>query len=128
MKTNHETNRENSVSCQTLGTLGENLAAGLLTEEGYEILMRNYRCRYGEIDLIACRDGILTFVEVKTRQNSRFGEPAEAVTTEKQRKIRRTAVCYLSETGRSCRGMEFQVVEISVRHLTGLTFQEVGTC
>ena len=128
MKTYHETNHENGVSRQMLGKLGENLAAGLLTEEGYEILMRNYRCRYGEIDLIACRDGILAFIEVKTRQNSRFGEPAESVTTEKQKKIRRTAVCYLSETGQYCRGMEFQVVEISVRHLKGLTFQEVGIC
>ena len=128
MKTNHETHRETGVSRQTLGKLGEDLAAGLLVSEGYEILTQNYRCRYGEIDLIACRDGILAFVEVKTRQNGRFGEPAEAVTAEKQKTIRRTAACYLSEAGHSCRGMEFQVVEISVRRLTGLTFQEVGIC
>ncbi|MGN1415145.1 MAG: YraN family protein [Anaerovoracaceae bacterium] len=128
MKTNQETSRQTGVCRQTLGKLGEDLAAGLLTGEGYEILARNYRCRYGELDLIACRDGILTFVEVKTRQSSRFGAPAEAVTAEKQKKIRCTAACYLSETGQPCRGMEFQVVEISVRHLTGLTFQEVGTC
>ena len=128
MKTNHETNRENSVSRQTLGKLGEELAAGLLASEGYEILTRNYRCRYGEIDLIACREGILTFVEVKTRQNSRFGAPAEAVTAEKQKKIRHTAVCYLSESELFFRSMEFQVMEINVNHLTGLAFQEVGTC
>ena len=128
MKTNQKKRREAGACRQTLGKLGEDLAAGLLAEKGYAILARNYRCRYGEIDLITCRDGILTFVEVKTRQDSRFGSPAEAVTAEKQKKIRRTAVCYLSETGQPCCGMEFQVVEITVRHLTGLAFQEVGTC
>ena len=110
------------------GLIGEMRASRYLRAKGYEIYSANYRSKSGEIDLIACRDGILAFVEVKTRQNGRFGEPAEAVTAEKQKKIRRTAACYLSEAGHSCRGMEFQVVEISVRRLTGLTFQEVGIC
>lgn len=113
---------------QILGRQGEELAACLLAQNGYEILARNYRCPYGEIDLIAQKDGVLTFTEVKTRQTDRFGQPAEAVTREKQKKIRLTAIHYLGQSPVRCSAMEFQVIEISVRSLRGLTFQEAGLC
>lgn len=69
------------------GKLGEDLAAAFLEEHGYAILARNFRTRYGEIDVIAEKDGFVAFVEVKLRKNSRYGAPCEAVTAQKQKKI-----------------------------------------
>jgi len=111
-----------------LGQLGENLAAGCLEADGYEILERNYRCPYGEIDLVARKDGYLVFVEVKTRRSRAFGEPAEAVSRSKQKKIRLTAATYLAGYEEPCRGSEFQVMEIQVNHLRGLSFHGVTGC
>ena len=75
----------------------EALAARWLQEQGYEILEKNYRCRQGEIDLIA-RDGrYLVFIEVKYRKGSRAGHPAEAVDVRKQRRISRSAAYYCYE-------------------------------
>lgn len=113
---------------QILGRLGEELAAGYLQQEGYEILCRNYRCSFGEIDVIARKDGIICFVEVKTRSTDRYGQPAEAVNREKQRRIRLTAAFFLEEEEYFCRGTEFQVMEILVRHHEGLAMREVGRC
>ena len=79
-----------------LGKIGEEFAANLLELQGYRILERNFRCRTGEIDLIAEKDGEISFVEVKTRRSARFGRPAEAVSTEKQRRMRKTAEFYLN--------------------------------
>lgn len=88
---------------QALGTHGEALAAGWYAERGYEIVARNWRTRHGEVDLIARRGGVLVFCEVKTRGDARFGEPAEAVTLSKQRRIRQAAVAYLRSPGASGR-------------------------
>ncbi len=73
----------------------EELAAGFLQEKGYRILERNYRDRYGEIDLIARDGACLVFVEVKYRRNSASGFPEEAVDARKQERIRHAASYYL---------------------------------
>ncbi len=102
-----------------LGKIGENMAAEILRNKGYDILRRNYRCRCGEIDIIAERHGELCFVEVKTRQGFDFGRPCEAVTDEKKRHIRRTAREYigeLKEKGYFPRRVDFQVIEIVAEH------------
>ncbi|MBQ9155207.1 MAG: YraN family protein [Eubacterium sp.] len=75
---------------RSLGTRGELAAAAYLTEQGVHILMRNYRCRMGEIDLIAREGDCLLVIEVKTRYAHRQGIPAEAVDLRKQNKICRT--------------------------------------
>lgn len=95
-----------------LGKLGEDFAAGLLSAEGYRIVERNFRCRAGEIDIIAEKDGELSFVEVKTRRTLAFGYPAEAVTAEKRRHIRRAAAYYMHTHSVCCRTVRFQVVEV----------------
>lgn len=82
-----------------LGAWGENLAADYLRKTGYRIVSRNFRCRLGEIDLIAQRGNILAFVEVKLRKTRQFGEAREFVTFEKQRKTRLAASYYLSGSG-----------------------------
>ncbi len=84
-------------SRQRLGRSGEEKVAGYLQKKGYTILVKNYRCKAGEIDIIA-RDGAeLVFIEVKTRSSLRFGFPAESVTPRKQRQISRAAQWYLAE-------------------------------
>jgi len=88
---------------QALGGHGEGLAAGWYAEHGYEILERNWRIAAGEIDLVARRDRVLVFCEVKTRSSDRFGTAAEAVTTAKQRRLRRLATAYLRGRGQSFR-------------------------
>lgn len=77
------------------GNFGEEIAARNLEENGYVILNRNFRCRFGEIDIIA-RDGdTVVFVEVKTRRGRKYGEAEEAVDYRKQRKLRQLAEYYL---------------------------------
>lgn len=105
------------MSNAVLGRLGEDFAASVLEEKGYAIEARNFRCKFGEIDLIAEKDGILCFIEVKTRQSLRYGLPAEAVTQEKQRRMRKSARVYLGERERRYRGLEFHVMEIYLNHI-----------
>ena len=83
------------------GAYYENLVAEYLKTQGYEILEKNYRCRIGEIDLIAKEGETLVFVEVKYRRNDKMGDPKEAVDQKKQKKISMTASYYLMrECGR----------------------------
>jgi len=82
-----------------IGTGGEDKAAHYLEENGYVILERNYRTRKGEIDIICEKDGILIFVEVKTRKGKSFGEPTEAVDPHKVKKILGVAEDYAARQG-----------------------------
>ena len=84
-------------SRQRLGQIGEKKVAGYLVQKGYTILVQNYRCKAGEIDIIARDGGELVFIEVKTRSSLSYGSPAEAVTRKKQRQISRAAQWYLAE-------------------------------
>ena len=79
-----------------LGNFGEDAACRHLENKDYDIIARNYRFRGGEIDIIAERDNTLVFVEVKTRQTSEFGEPAEAVDLRKLEKIALVVEFYLA--------------------------------
>ena len=88
---------------QTLGRRGEALAAEYLQERGYQLLERNFRSSYGEIDLIArlqgeagpCSESVLVFVEVKTRASQAYGFPEESVTPAKQAHLIQSAQAYL---------------------------------
>lgn len=72
---------------QQLGLRGEELAASELQRRGYVLVERRYRSRFGEIDIIAKDGATVVFVEVKTKTDSRFGDPAEMVTAQKQRRL-----------------------------------------
>lgn len=76
---------------QLLGKLGEDTAASYLTRQGYRIIQKNFKARYGEIDIICVKDDTLVFVEVKTRIGEEFGKPEEAVTPRKLREVVKTA-------------------------------------
>jgi putative endonuclease len=80
-----------------LGADGEALVAAWYEANGYRVVARNWRCRDGELDIVAVRGRTLVVCEVKTRTSARFGVPAEAVTVVKQRRLRRLASTYLRE-------------------------------
>lgn len=94
-----------------IGDLGENAAAKYLKKNGYKILGRNYRKKYGEIDIIAEKDDSIAFVEVKTRKNDDFGRPCEFVDKRKQERIKKTALSYICEKGYDA-GFTFDVIEV----------------
>lgn len=82
---------------KAIGNLGEDIAVKYLKKNKYKILERNFRKRYGEIDIIAQKDGYTVFVEVKTRTNEKFGRPCDAVDSFKAKKIIKTSMLYLGE-------------------------------
>ena len=94
------------------GRTGEDLAARTYERDGYRVLARNYRCRAGEIDLIAERGKTVVICEVKTRRTDFFGDPAEAVTPLKQARLRRLAAVWLSENPAPGCTLRFDVVSI----------------
>ena len=75
------------------------MAVALLKREGYRILERNYRCPFGEVDIVACDGKTLVFVEVKTRRGAGYGHPSEAVTHGKRRRLRKIARYFLQHRG-----------------------------
>jgi putative endonuclease len=77
-----------------LGKEGEDLAAKWLLERGFSMLQQNWRHSYYEVDIIASKEGILHFIEVKTRRNSKFGEPEESVDEKKIRNLMKAAEEY----------------------------------
>ncbi|HEX8325608.1 MAG TPA: YraN family protein [Tepidisphaeraceae bacterium] len=95
----------------TLGERGENVAAKFLTNAGYKILQRNYRCKLGEIDIVARHGRTLVFVEVKTRVDDQV-RPEDQVDTTKQHQITKAADIYLSRFGFPQPPARFDVVAI----------------
>ena len=87
-------------------------ACGFLKEKGYEILEKNYKCKLGEIDVIARRTGRLAFVEIKTRTSAQFGTPQEAVDPRKQEKIFKLAQWYMKEKRLEKVPVAFDVVAV----------------
>ena len=82
-----------------LGRRGEEIASQALESQGYQVVEKNWRCRTGEIDIVA-RDGeYWVFVEVKLRSSDAFGTPEEAVTVAKQKRLLNTGMMYLAEHG-----------------------------
>ena len=94
-----------------LGAWGEEQAARCLRRKGYTIVERNYACRFGEIDLIVRRGGIIAFVEVKLRKNADFAAAREFVTYGKQQRILKSASLWLSVHGCELQP-RFDVIEI----------------
>ncbi|MBX6395684.1 MAG: YraN family protein [Alicyclobacillaceae bacterium] len=80
---------------RTLGRYGEELAAGYLMSLGYEIIVRNWRCSLGEIDLVCCDGPTLVFVEVRTRTSRRMGTPEESIDGRKMRKLHTLVQAFL---------------------------------
>ncbi|MCV7400506.1 YraN family protein [Mycobacterium fragae] len=99
-----------------LGALGEQLAVGHLVGLGLQILDRNWRCRYGELDIVAADPGAraVVFVEVKTRTGDGFGGLAQAVTPQKARRLRRLATLWLAGQDRGWTTTRIDVIGVRI--------------
>ena len=100
-------------SRKEVGAKGEKLAAKFLKRKGYRIIHRNYKCKLGEIDIVAEQDRTIVFVEVKTRRTQEFGPPQYAITAAKKGQISRVAMFYIRDrklVDQSCR---FDVIGIT---------------
>lgn len=94
------------------GKGAEEIAEKFLVEKGFKIIERNYVFDRGEIDLIADDNGIIVFVEVKSRKSIEYGEPEDSITIGKRRQIRKVAEGYLYEKNISGKEARFDVVAI----------------
>lgn len=103
------------MSRQSIGRIGEDIAASHLLSHSFHILQRNYRTKLGELDIVAEKAGILYFVEVKTRVGDLHGKPYEAVTPRKLSHIRRVAQLYILETDSKNKKHSLQVISIELR-------------
>ena len=101
---------------QKTGPQGEDIAVSYLEKQGYIVLVRNYRQRFGEIDIVAEDDGVLVFIEVKTRKNNRYGSPFEAVDVRKQKKLSLMAQDYISRNKMENRAARFDVVAVLLKN------------
>jgi putative endonuclease len=101
-----------------LGREGEQAAVDYLTERGFRILDRNWRCADGEIDIVAVERHAFVVCEVKTRSGTRYGTPLEAISRAKHRRLRRLAVQWLH-----AHGVRFEQIRIDV---VGLLYEGTG--
>lgn len=106
------------------GARGEAIAARFLLSRGYKIVAQGWRCKTGEIDIVAAKDGALIFVEVKFRMNRNYGTPEESVGWHKRQRLRSAVFAYLSQQGTRCREWRIDVIaierkngELVLRHL-----------
>ncbi len=95
------------------GKKGEIKAVLFFKKHGYKILETNFKNKIGEIDIIAEKDGVIVFIEVKNRSTYRFGRPIEAVDFRKQSKIKKVAEIYLMIKNKYYNDVRFDVVEVS---------------
>lgn len=101
------------------GNIGEEIAAKFLLNKGFVIIERNYRTKRGEIDIIAEKDELLIFVEVKYRTSNRLGPGTAAVTEYKKQKIMNTAKAYIFEKGLNPhKPVRFDVIDIFEKEIT----------
>ena len=102
-------------STNQFGELGERIAARWLVRTGWKILARRYRSGRRDIDVVAERDGLIAFVEVKSRTGDEFGDPVEAVHRRKQRELTKSAQTWIDRHGRSGETYRFDVMGVLVR-------------
>lgn len=97
---------------KALGVAGEDAVTQWYLDQGYQILARNWRCREGELDVIAQQGRTIVFCEVKTRSSMAFGSPFEAVTATKRKRIRHLAMAWLNETDMRSDQIRFDVAGV----------------
>ena len=103
-----------STTTDLLGVRGERIAAAYLTDAGLRVVDRNWRCREGELDLVAREGDALVFCEVKTRRGTGYGHPVEAVTPRKQARLRLLAHRWLAAHDAHAPDLRFDVVGVLV--------------
>ncbi len=106
------------------GRKGELIAAEYLKNHGYKVLAMNYRCRFGELDIVALSGEVLCFVEVKSRTSLFYGLPCEAVTSGKLTRIQRCAYHYMDELKRTGGSVQYSDIRIEIVELLFLEGRE----
>ena len=104
------------------GNAGEQTACDFLTAKGWKIIGRNVRMGRNEIDIIAGKRKTIAFIEVKRRSSINYGQPAEAVNAEKQRRIIQAAALYIESNGLENADIRFDIIEVlpgEIRHIKG---------
>lgn len=101
---------------QQTGKIGEDIAAEYLKKQGYTIMERNFRCKQGEIDMIAIDKEEIVFVEVKTRHNSNYGLASEAVNQQKKKHLMKTIQYYLYQRNLEDSFIRIDVMEIYIKN------------
>lgn len=97
---------------RALGSSGEEAVAAWYTANGYEVVARNWRCRAGELDLIVRKGRTFVFCEVKTRTSDAFGAPVEAITRQKQVRVRHLAARWLEDAPLRPTDIRFDVASV----------------
>jgi putative endonuclease len=100
---------------ENLGRQGEDIAAKYLKQQGYRMLSRNFRTRYGEVDIICMLNQVIIFVEVKTRAGINYGFPEESITETKKQHIRKVALAYLDTYSQPFKEIRFDVIGILIK-------------
>lgn len=114
------------LSPQDIGRIGERLAGAHLAAQGYVVVAANYRCRWGEIDLIA-RDGpVWVFVEVRTRRSNAYGAPEESVTPAKLERLTLAAQDYLAQHTANTADIQWRIDLIAIRLGPNRRVQRIG--
>lgn len=110
-----------------IGNYGEDISYDFLKKQGYYILSRNFRTRYGEIDIICKKDDLIIFIEIKSRYNYNHGSPIEAITYSKQMQIIKLCKFYIYTNNLTKYNIRFDVIEVffnidnnlhSINHIT----------
>ncbi len=115
MPTPDDPREGSALSSRRIGAIGEELARHHLEARGYRVIATNYRCRWGEVDLIA-RDGLeWVFVEVRTRRSGAYGGPEESLTETKKQHLALAAQDYLQETGQSTVDVQWRIDLVAIR-------------
>ncbi len=96
-----------------IGNKGESIAEEYLKQKGYKIIQRNYRCRFGEIDIIAKDGNTVVFTEVRTKQNNNFGSPQESITPAKIEKISKASLSFIQEKKMAGFSYRFDLIAIT---------------
>jgi putative endonuclease len=102
------------IAKKVLGNIGEIKSCEYLESAGYLILEKNFRCAFGEIDIIASREDAICFIEVKTRSGTSYGEPQESVNQVKTGRIKNTASYYMGLKNLNDSEISFDVISIKV--------------
>ena len=104
-----------TLSSHRIGAIREELARHHLESKGYRVVATNYRCRWGEVDLIARDGAVWVFVEVRTRRSAAYGSPEESVTPAKARRLTLTAQDFLRQRVAASASLEWRIDLVAIR-------------
>jgi putative endonuclease len=99
-----------------IGALGERIAAQYLQQHHYKLVTTNFSTKAGEVDIIAEQGDTFVFIEVKTRQSTAYGQPAQAVTKAKQKRIIKASLAYIQKQQLTDTNMRFDIIEVLYIH------------